>query len=86
MLEEAHTDALWQDGKTACRQSFWARSSWDIRDPHVGISLTPAWDVPDKTFCKAPFSGVFDREWPGRPTIWVGMSRDQISFMQETLG
>ena len=41
----------------------------DIPDPGPGMSRT-------KTLCKAPFSVVFDREWPGCPAIWVGTSQD----------
>ena len=56
------------------RQSFSAGCSWDIRGPDVRMSLTPFWDVPDKTLCKAPSSVVSDGEWLGCPAIWVGMS------------
>ena len=35
----------------------------------IGMSRT-------KTFGKAPFCVVLDREWPGCPTIWVGTSRN----------
>ena len=46
----------------------------DITDPGPGMSWT-------KTLCKAPFSVVLAREWPGCPAIWVGTSRDQKNFM-----
>ena len=58
---------------------FLGGSSWDIRDPDVGISRT-------KTLCKWPFSVVLDREWPGCPGIWVGTSRIWKIFMQENFG
>ena len=61
------------------QKMFWAGYSWDIRDPDVGISRT-------RTLCKWPFSVVLDREWPGCPGIWVGMSRIWTSFMQENFG
>ena len=51
----------------------------ESRDPDVRISLTPG--------------PVLDREWPGCPRIWVGMSQDLgarlghlENFLQETFG
>ena len=33
--------------------------SWDVRDPHVGISQTPPWDVPEKNFMQGAFFCCF---------------------------
>ena len=43
-------------------------------------------DIPDKNFMQVAFSVVLDREWPGCPGIWVGMSRIWKNFMQENFG
>ena len=42
-------------------------------------------EMPAK-LCKAPFSVVLEREWPGCPAIWVGTSRDRKKFMQDNFG
>ena len=52
---------------------------WDIPDPGPGLSGIP-------TLCKAPYSAILDRKWPGCPAIWVGTFRDQRKFMQENSG
>ena len=39
--------------------------------------------VPDKSFMQGAFSCCFAH---GCPAIWVGTSRDQKNFVQETLG
>ena len=76
-----------QDRTNSLKINFWAGYSWDIRDPHVGISLTPVLGCPgQKLYARCLFLVVLDREWPGCPAIWVGTSWDQKNFMQENFG
>ena len=62
--------------------------SWDIRDPHVRISLTLTLGYPgEKLYAgypgeklyAAPCSVFLERKWLGCPAIGVGTSRDLVA-------
>ena len=74
----AKTDILhlaWPKIRFCLSPGAFARYSWDIRDPDVGISRT-------KPLCKWPLSVVLEREW-GR--IWKNFMQENFGLIFRSL-
>ena len=65
--------------RTVQRQSLWAGSSWEMRGPDAGISLTPTLGCAGQKLSARHLNLLFWAGfWPGCPAIWVGTSQDMV--------